>query len=404
MRLPDNELEALLLGGESHRVERKESLGGNSKEAVAEAICAFANDLAGDGEPGVIFVGVKDKANEASGFNPDENALQTLMNMKTDGRITPPPSILVESRTVAGVAMAVVTVLPSPSPPVRFNGRIHVRIGARRGIATAQDEGALNEKRRHHDTFYDIHPLRGVKMETLSMRRFEEDYLPSAFPESVLEANNRSLTQQLASTRMIVSAEDTTPTILGMMVLGRKPLFYLPNFYIQFLRIDGTEWSDTIADAAEMDGTLSDILERMDDKLRAHINVSVDITSADKEIRRATYPLTALQELTRNAVMHRSYEGTNAPIRVTWFNDRIEIQNPGGPYGQVTRENFGTPGVIDYRNPNLADAMKALGFVQRFGVGISTARDALAREGNPPLEFAVHDTHIAVTVRGRSTT
>lgn len=49
----------------------------------------------------------------------------------------------------------------------------------------------------------------------------------------------------------------------------------------------------------------------------------------------------------------------------------------GGPYGQVTRDNFGRPGVCDYRNPNLAAVMKELGYVQRFGMGIP-----LASEGN----------------------
>lgn len=52
-------------------------------------------------------------------------------------------------------------------------------------------------------------------------------------------------------------------------------------------------------------------------------------------------------------------------------------------------DNFGTPGVIDYRNPNLAEAMHVLGFVQRFGAGIPIAQRALERNGNPPLEFDV---------------
>jgi ATP-dependent DNA helicase RecG len=85
--------------------------------------------------------------------------------------------------------------------------------------------------------------------------------------------------------------------------------------------------------------------------------------------------------------MHRIYEGTHAPVRIYWYRDRIEVINPGGPYGQVTRENFGQPGVNDYRNPNLAEAMRHLGYAQHFGVGIQIARETLARNGNPPLEF-----------------
>ena len=229
MKLSDNELEELLLGGESYRVERKESLSGDSKEAIAEAICAFSNDLVGDGEPGVVFVGVKDGVTEASSFEPNERALQTLMGIKTDGRMSPPPSIQVEAKTVASIPMAIVTVRPSTSPPVRFKGQIHVRNGARRGIATAQEERILNEKRRHIDNFYDVQPLRGLTIDALNLRLFEEEYLRSAFPHDVLADNNRTMEQRLASTRMIASVDDLTPTVLGVMVLGRAPLDYLPN-------------------------------------------------------------------------------------------------------------------------------------------------------------------------------
>jgi len=126
----------------------------------------------------------------------------------------------------------------------------------------------------------------------------------------------------------------------------------------------------------------------------------VDFSSGTTtEIRSTPYPLSALQQLTRNAVMHRSYEGTNAPVRVYWFDDRIEITNPGGPYGTVTAENFGRPGVSDYRNPYVAAVLKTMGFVQRFGFGIAEARRSLAANGNPPPEFQVEPTVVLATVR-----
>lgn len=114
------------------------------------------------------------------------------------------------------------------------------------------------------------------------------------------------------------------------------------------------------------------------------------------------YPPAALQQLVRNAALRRNYEGTNAPVRMTWSDDRIEIQTPGGPYGAVTASAFGRPGVTDYRNPVPAEAMKVLGFINRFGVGIETARAALARNGNPPLEFSVEMNWVLATVRRRS--
>jgi len=105
--------------------------------------------------------------------------------------------------------------------------------------------------------------------------------------------------------------------------------------------------------------------------------------------------------LALNALLHRNYESTHAPVRIDWFNDRIEIHSPGGPYGQVNRANFGQPGITDYRNPHLAEAMKNLGYVQKFGVGIAIAREELRRNGNPPLKFEVEDTYVLAIVRRR---
>jgi ATP-dependent DNA helicase RecG len=139
------------------------------------------------------------------------------------------------------------------------------------------------------------------------------------------------------------------------------------------------------------------IMRRLDEKLAAHLSTSVDFTSQDKEVRTTPYPLPALQQLVRNAVMHRNYEGTNTPVRVYWFDDRIEIINPGGPYGSVTAENFGRPGLADYRNPQLAAAFKVLGYAQRFGAGIALARQSLEKNRNPPPEFQTEPNFVIVT-------
>lgn len=80
------------------------------------------------------------------------------------------------------------------------------------------------------------------------------------------------------------------------------------------------------------------------------------------------------------------------------LNYRIEIQSPGGPFGIVTAQSFGNPGVTDYRNPHLAEALKVLGFVQRFGVGIATAQSELRKNGNPLAKFDVTQNSVLVTV------
>lgn len=399
--LTDAQLLELLADLESDRVERKETFNGSAPEKCREAVCAFANDLPNHGtnKPGVIFIGVKDKGG-FSEIDVSDQLLRNLSEMKTDGQTLPPPTMTVESKTLEGHTVAVVTVWPADAPPVRYKGRIWIRIGPRRSIASAQDERVLNEKRRFQDRAFDTHPIYGCPLSELSQAIFENEYLPTAVAADVLEANGRTYEERLASLGMIASTEDSTPTVIGVLTLGKTPRTWIPCAYIEFLRIRGVEWGDPVVDEQEIDGNLDTMLRRLDDKLKASLAVSVDFTSGEtREVRSTPYPFTALQQLTRNAVLHRTYENTNAPVRIYWFDDRIEIHSPGGPYGIVTAETFGQPGASDYRNPAIATALKNLGYVQRFGFGIAEARRAMKNNGNPEIDFSIQVNTVLVTLK-----
>jgi ATP-dependent DNA helicase RecG len=392
----DGELLGMMRDVESDRVERKESMGGNAPKSVREAVCAFANDLAGHRAPGVVFVGLRDDGSPAGLAITDELLLQ-LANLKTDGNIVPPPSLLVEKRRLDGADVAVVTVWPCDTPPVRYQGRVHVRWGPRRGLASAQDERILNEKRRFADRPFDIQPVRGATLNELDELRFEREYLPALVAPDVLAANERTMAQRLAATKMVTNETEQTPTVLGLLVVGRRtPDDRIPGAYTQFLRLAGTDLTAPVVDEKAIHGTVGDQIRRLEEKLEAHNLRGVRFADVAREVRSEAYPMEALRQLVRNAHMHRSYEATNAPARVYWFDDRIEIHNPGGPFGSVTRENFGRAGVTDYRNPNLAEALRALGYVQRFGAGIAIARKALGER----LRFEVEPGYVAAIVQG----
>ena len=398
--MPDftnEELLQIIEAGEADLVEFKESLSGGAAESIREAICAFANDLPRYEKPGFVFVGVKNDKTIA-GLPVTDELLVQLANMKTDGNIVPPPSLNVEKRVLQGKEIAVVTVQPSDSPPVRFRGTIQIRIGPRRGIATAQDERILNEKRRYGDRPFDLYPVPTASVSDLNLTQFEHEYLPQAVASETLEANERTSEERLAATKMITSGDEQIATVLGILVLGKNPQDFLPGAYVKFLRIDGNDLADPIVDDENIGGTITDLLRRLDEKLIAHNRTAVDFTTSVVEQRTELYPIPALQQVVRNAVMHRTYEATNAPIRVSWFNNRIEVFSPGGAFGVVTAANFGQPGLTDYRNPNLAEAMKNLGYVQRFGVGIPTARRLLTEAGHPEPKFEIYDTNVLVTI------
>jgi len=164
----------------------------------------------------------------------------------------------------------------------------------------------------YRDAPFDVQPVREASVEDLDQHLFRDTYLPSAVHASVLEENNRPFEAQMASLRLLDLGPPATPTVLGLLAVGKQPRRFLPMAYVSFLRLAGEQLAAEVMTAHELHGPLPRLIPQLDDLLREHIMTKVDITSGDTERRQPDYPLAALQQLIRNAVLHRSYEGTQA--------------------------------------------------------------------------------------------
>ena len=100
--------------------------------------------------------------------------------------------------------------------------------------ANEREERILIEKRRFKNLPFDIHPLPSATLNDLARVFFEYEYLPAAFAQDVLAANNRTYEERLASCKMIVAPDNPIPTVLGLLSLGKMPQDFLPGAYIQF--------------------------------------------------------------------------------------------------------------------------------------------------------------------------
>ena len=388
----DAELEALMSDPESDLVERKESAADGKK--IRRNVCAFANDLPGNGRPGVVLVGVRDDGSCAS-LTIDDALLTGLANIRGEGAILPLPSMTVQKRVLKGCEVAVVSVEPSADTPVRYQGRVWVRVGPSVREGSVEDERQLTERRRAADLPFDSRAVNGAHLGDLDQDFVRNHYLPNAIAPEVLERNARPIEHQLRSLRLV---QGEKPTWGAAIAFGLEPQAFVPGAYVQFLRIDGTEITDPIRDQKQLTGGLADVVRRLDELLDLNVSVRTQVAGVARERQRPDYPADALRQLAHNAVMHRSYEGTHTPVRIHWFSDRVEIASPGGLYGRITRDNFGT-GDTDYRNPLLAEIMANLGFAQRFGLGLPLARQALEANGNPAPEFGLERTLVVSTVR-----
>lgn len=183
-----------------------------------------------------------------------------------------------------------------------------------------------------------------------------------------------------------------------MLLFGLDVRRWIPGAYVQFLRVAGDTLASEPLNDREVCGDFLTILRDLDALIDAQLAQFPVATSTLREKTVETYPRAAVRELLMNAVMHRDYAST-APLRITWLEDRLEIQSPGGLYGDASRENF--PRQTSYRNPVLAEALKALGYVNRFGRGVLRAQHALAANGSPPAEFQFDSGYVLATVRRR---
>ena len=393
MKATDREVLDLASDLESFRVER--TLTARDSDKFHEAVCAFANDMPGEGRLGYLFIGVDDQG-QIQGAEVTDELLRRLTDLKNDGSILPAPTLNVEKKVLNGRTVAVVEVTPSLYPPVRFRGVTWIRIGPARSRASEQDEKILSERRVSRAATYDAQPCFDAALTDLSQTEFFE-YRQQALDAEVVKANNRVYKEQLASLRLY-NIKSETPTNAGILLLAPEPRQWLPGAYIQFLRFNGPTLTSTLVQDKEIGGNLSTMLRKLEELMAAQIISRPEPVTDLKETTREDYPRWVLREFLLNAIMHRNYDSTQ-PVRFYWFSDRIEIHNPGGLFGEA-RTDF--PKNNAYRNPVIAEILKNLGYVNRFGYGVARAKKILEENGNPPPEFNLEPSVFGVTIRSRA--
>lgn len=371
-------LEQLLPVLEQDRIEKTISV--NDATKFGEAICAFANDLANHKMPGYLIIGAHDDGTKA-GMTITEQNLQTLLDFRTDGRIVPPPSIIVAKFEYPDGELAVVEVQPHFLPPVRFKGKLCVRAGIRKGTANEAEERILTEKRSAFARSFDVLPCKGSTMDDISVELFKLRYLPSAIDADTLAENGRDLKSQLASLKFYDLKEDC-PTYAGILMFGTNPRFFIPGASVQYVKFTGDDESSDFVYEHRFEGDLTTQMGQMEEFIKANIVKTVLPELGGDYI--SSYPLRAIKEFLYNAVIHKDYQ-SNAPIKFYEFSDRIEISNAGGLYGKARPENF--PNENDYRNPALSEAVKNLGYVNGFNIGVKAAMAALKKNGSPEPAF-----------------
>ena len=374
-------LQKILSDTESYHIEK--TVATDNMDKFSQAICAFSNDVADSKKKGYLLIGVRDNG-ELAGLQVDDKLLLQISNIRTDGNILPQPVMTVAKFSFAQGDVLVVEVTPSQVPPVRYRGRIWVRVGPRKSIATEAEEKLLTERRLSNIRTFDAMPCLGTTLEDLDITLFKKEYLSKAVAEDILQEDKRTIEEQMASLGLY-DLRYQCPTNAAIVLFGNNPERFLHGAYIQYVRFKGLDRAGDIINEHKFSGNLCKVLPRIDVFVETSIAQKRPIPiSVLREKTVSKYPYWATRELLMNAIMHRDYE-SNAPVAFYEYDDRIEIQNAGGLYGKVSANNF--PNVSDYRNPFIAEAMKVLGYVNRFSRGVYRVQKELEENGNGKASF-----------------
>ena len=382
--MTEKELYGLIALDESYRIERTVSTGNMDK--FQEAICAFANDLPGSRKKGYLLIGVTDDG-RISGLKVDDALVKKISGIRSDGNILPLPVMTTEKVSTEKGDVLVVEVTPSFDTPVRYRGRTFVRIGPRRDIANAEEERILAERCAASLPTFDTHPCREATIEDLEIDTILNEYLPKAIDAEVLANDKRLMKEQLASLHLFNLQWDC-PTFAALIMFGKKPKYFMPGAYIQYVRFKGSDNGGEILNERRFEGCLFMVLPELENFIRDGIITKRPVpVSILREKNVFNYPFKALRELLMNAVMHRDYQ-SNMPTRLYQYDEHIEVMNPGGLYGQARPENF--PYVNDYRNSVVAEMMRTLNYVNMFNHGVRDVQEQLKENENPEAIFNVN--------------
>lgn len=116
--------------------------------------------------------------------------------------------------------------------------------------------------------------------------------------------------------------------------------------------------------------------------------------SGYSRIKKELIPKEAFREAIANGLVHREWD-LNSHIQISMYDNRIEINSPGGlPFG-MSEEAYLHEQVSNLRNPIIANVFNRLNIIERFGTGVRRIKEEYASSFSNP-EFKITENNIKV--------
>jgi ATP-dependent DNA helicase RecG len=371
----------LLKRPEGKTLEFKRDL--SAPDGALKTIVAFANTAGG-----TLLLGVEDRSRHVRGVDEPLDVEERAANLISDSiapRLVPEIEVLPWRRT----QVLAIQVHPSPSRPHYLTREgldqgVYVRVGSTNRRA---DRPLIEELRRFaRGEGFDEQPLPELDSEALDFRAASESFAPV-----------RKLGRRDLETLRLVTAYQgrTVPTVGGVLLFGRHRERHFPDAWIQAGRFQGGDKS-RILDRAEFHSYPVRAIEDAIGFVQKHTLQGAEIGAVRRK-ERWSLPPVVVREAVINAVAHTDYAQRGAPIRLSIFDDRLEVENPGLlPFGLTVEDLH--HGVSKLRNRVIGRVFHTLGLIEQWGSGVQRMISACREAGLGPPGFEEISTRFRVTV------
>jgi ATP-dependent DNA helicase RecG len=197
------------------------------------------------------------------------------------------------------------------------------------------------------------------------------------------------------------------PTIAGLLMFGKYPQEFFPQLMITFVQYYGvaedqrTPQGARFVDNRRFEGPILEMIQDAETYIMSAMRKSSLI---DGMFRRdiPEYPKEVLREGLANAIAHRDYSPyvRGSYIQVRMFANRLEVQSPGGLFGNVTIDNLEDE--HSTRNSRLMRMMEDMHVVENRGSGIGAMLYAMRESNLEPPRFDDRRTSFTITLHNHT--
>ena len=391
------EIPSIISQGESFTAEFK----GEEKSPLPDYELYKAVVCLANGNGGLLLIGVEDDG-RTTGARPRHGSLTDPLRLKAAIFNNTIPNLHVEIDIVSIDREPIIIIkIPRSDRPVCTASGLYVR----RAIMGTGKPGCVPfyahemDSRRGSLGLLDLtaQPVVSVKWEDLDsiefdrLRRVIRQYRGD---RTLLAFDNFEMAKALGLVEG--DTEPKHPTLAGILLLGKEEILQrnVPAHEVAFQVLEGTK--------VEVNNffrlPLIRIVEEIMSQFRAR-NREEEVMLGLFRMGVPDYSEQGAREAFLNALIHRDYQKLGA-VHLQWYEDRIEISNPGGFVEGVTLNNLlVTP--PRPRNPRLADVFKRIGLVERTGRGIDTIFEGQVRYGRPIPDYSrTTEDSVTVILRG----